>query len=274
VLDRVCMCRDYNHDGRYFDIDEVTVLYDDTLGSIALDDPDCIQADPDDTFFVGDRTRRIVLAINDRDGDGDCHEAGEHILYFDGDPLSPTFNASGIAAQSIKSVGLRLLNRLFVATSSTIAGQHSAILLLEDHNADGDANDVTEAVEYYVPSPGGAPGDCVPAHVEVGSDGNVYFLEASTTGARTRGIYKLVDLNGSGSIDLVSEVTSFFALPVQPLTPQLSSFGQDGTEASTAAMPRSTACRTPTRADRSTSAPSTPCTGRASAASTSRGTSP
>lgn len=227
VLDQVFMCRDYNHDGRYFDFDEVHLLYDDTIGSIPLDDPDCIQADPDDTLFVGDRTRRIVLAINDRDGDGDCHDAGEHILYFDGDPTSPTFNAAGIAAQSIRSVGLRVLNRLFVATSSTTPGAHSAILLLEDHNADGDANDVGESVEYYVPAPGGAPGDCVPAHIEVGNDGNVYFLEASTSGARARGIYKLVDLNGSGTIDLPTEVTLFLALPALPATPVLSSFGQD-----------------------------------------------
>lgn len=229
VLDRVFECRDYNHDGRYFDVGEVTVIYDDTIGTIPLDEPICIQSDPDDTFYVGDAARNIVLAINDRDGDGDCHEPGEHVLFFDGDPLSSTFNASGISAHNIRSIGLRLLNRVFVTTSSTGPGEPSKILLLEDHNADGDANDVTEAVEYFVPAPLGAPGDCVPAHVEVGTDGNVYFLEASTTGVRARGIWKLVDLNGSGAIDAPNEVSLFFALPPQPLTPELTSFDQDDT---------------------------------------------
>lgn len=230
-LDHVYQCRDYNHDGNYNSVGETTVLYDDLIGTIALDEPICITADPDDTLFVGDTGRHFIVAINDRDGDGDANDAGEHVVYFDGDPNSPSFNGSGIVMLNPRSVALRFLNRLWVANGKTGAGDHSSILLLEDHNSDGDANDAGEAVEYWVPLPAGALGDFSPEHVEVGIDGHVYVLEDGTTGVRPRGITKLVDTNGSGTIDLAGEATSFFVLPAQPNTPQLTSFDQDGTGA-------------------------------------------
>ncbi|MBK7874143.1 MAG: hypothetical protein IPJ77_00035 [Planctomycetes bacterium] len=226
VLDRVFECRDFNHDRLYSQPGEVGVLYDDTVGSIALDEPICITADPDDTFFVGDTGRHFILAINDRDGDGDCNDAGEHVVYFDGDPNSSTFNGSGLVMLSPTSVGLRFFNRLWVANAKTGPLDHSSILLLEDHNADGDANDAGEAVEYYVPAPGGALGDSVPTHVDQGIDGHVYFLENGSTGARARGIYELTDGDFSGVIDAPGEATAFWVTPAQPQTPVLASFDQ------------------------------------------------
>ncbi len=225
-LDRVFMCFDHNHDRLYTGPGEVTAIYDDTIGSIPLDEPICITSDPDDTFFVGDVGRHIVLAINDRDGDGDANDAGENVLYFDGDPNSPSFNGSGIVMLAPRSLGLRFFNRLWVANEKTGPLDHSSILFLEDHNADGDANDPGEAVEYYVPAPGGAIGDSVPAHVDQGIDGHVYFLEDGTTGARSKGVYELTDIDGSGAIDQPNEATLFWAPPTQPLPAELASFDQ------------------------------------------------
>lgn len=221
-LDRVFRLQDYNNDGDYNDPGETTLFYDSATGPIQLTDPTCITASPDDTVYVGDSTRNIILALHDDNEDGDATDAGESRVFFDG---SPGGNASNVRLTHVNGLVLRFLTVVWVANSNTTTGESDSILRLEDLDGDGTANGPGEASVFYTP-PGSAVTDSVPTAIEIGFDNNIYYTENGNL--LTRGVWKLADANHNNVID-PGEATLFWAPPAATFPPEFSSLDVDST---------------------------------------------
>jgi hypothetical protein len=222
-LDQVLLYRDFNDNGSFNDPGETVALYHDSLGSVALSDPDCVTASPDDTLYVGDSTEDIVLWLNDADENGTATQAGEHGVYFDGKPGG---NASGVLMPHVTGVAVRLLGSVWVSTANTSAGGVDAILRLQDLDADGDANDAGEAQLYYA-VPGTTVDASHPSALEFDEHGDVHYVENGDGTAYAKGVYRLADLDLDGTIDPLSEVSAFFLPPALALPADLVSLDQD-----------------------------------------------
>lgn len=215
---------DLNLDGDFADTLESFVFYDDTVGAQVLSNPTGLAVGNGARFYVADRGTGQVLRFLDGDGDRTAHDPGEAEVFFDGDPL---VNQSGLTVEQ----PVRLLvdgGETVWVTESNAVGGADAVLRLRDMTFDGDANDVGEATRYYTPDPGTVAGDTVVADIDIGLDGRLYYVEASTTGFRAPGIYRLDDADASGTIDAPGEVSAFFTVPTQPNPVFLQSLASDG----------------------------------------------
>ena len=215
--DSVVRLQDLDDDGTYNGTGESVVYYDDTIGSIALSNNVGIAMDDEGIVYVCDSSQDIVMACIDLDGDGECNDAGEHWLFFDGDPL---VNGSGIEMSSSSNMCWTPDGKLWVASADTGGGGFDYILWLEDQNFDDDANDPGEAFVYYHPPNSGSIGDTIPQDIKLGPDGAMYYLETGSTGMYSKGIYRLEDTNGDFMINPgTGEVTLFYEPPALANTP-------------------------------------------------------
>lgn len=207
--DRVIRLRDLDGNGSYGGAGESSVFYDDTLGFYALMNNIGIVSSRDGTVFINDSSYDYVLRLKDLDGDGVCHSLNEANIFFES-----FTNAAGIGMLS--AAGMHEKDGvLWVAVAQSSTAGKDYILRLQDLNADGDAQDVNEALEYYVvsnPSVSGAANDSIPQDVRVGRDGFVYYLEQSSNGVWAKGIYRLVDTDNNGIIT-AGESIPFFTPP-------------------------------------------------------------
>lgn len=213
TLDRVYKCAEVLVNSSFNDSTDIVVLYDDVVGTIPLSDPIAITASIDDTLYVGDSSEQIVLALNDANENDDATESGEHWLYFDG-RVGGNFHAllaPRIGALTINS-GQPVV---WLATGSAQPGEHERILRLEDRNLDLDANDFDEAAVYFTAAESHHDDSAITA-LRTGGDGRLYLLENGSTGARTRGVWRLDDTNQSGAIDQPGEESLFWVLNVAP----------------------------------------------------------
>lgn len=217
TLDVIFRCSDTDLNGNYNQTGETIALYADVVASpqeanVPLDFPSHITVSPDDTVFVADRDRWIVLALNDFDEDGSANEAGEHWVYFDG---TVGGNAAGLVLATVGGISNREpLGAVWLVSSSTQAGEAERVLRLEDRTLDRDANDATEATVFATFAESD-PADRAIKGVREGVDGAVYVLDAGSMTPAGRGIYRLADLDSSGVIDSSAEVSAFFIPPVQ-----------------------------------------------------------
>ncbi|MCP3917125.1 MAG: hypothetical protein GY711_16375 [bacterium] len=205
--DTIWACTDLDQDGDYDGALEVAAFYDDTVGPVALTNNAGMKAGPDGRLYVTDTSEDFVLVLSDIDGDGDAHDAGEAVVWFDGTAGNP----SGIELTSGRGLHIDEDGVVWVASANTGGGGDDAIVRLEDTNADGDANDAGEQLEYYLPAFGsGTAGDSIPASITRGPDGALYYVETGSTGFFAKGVYRLEDLDGSGTIDQPNESAPFF----------------------------------------------------------------
>ncbi len=207
--DKVLRLRDLDGNGNYGGAGESSVFYDDALGFYALTNNIGIVSSRDGTVFINDSSNDYVLRLRDLDGDGVCHSANEATIFFES-----LTNAAGIGMPSAAGMHERD-GILWVAVSQTGSTGKDCILRLQDLNADGDAQDLNEAREYYVISDlsqGGLASNSIPQDVRVGRDGFVYYLEQSSNGAWAKGIYRLVDTDNNGIIT-AGESIPFFTPP-------------------------------------------------------------
>ncbi len=221
--DRIARVRDLDFDGDYDSVGEVEVFYDDLQGPISLSNNVSIESLRDGTLWVSDTSFDFILRLEDLDGNGDAHGAGEATVYFD------VGNGSGLAVPSMQSLHWQG-SVLWVANAQSGSSGKDTILRLEDLNGNGTAQEPGEAIEYFVSSDlslGGASNDSIPQDVRVGLDGKVYYLEVGTTGVYAKGIYRLDDLNGNGTIDTPAELTAFFIPPPQAAQAFFWSLSQD-----------------------------------------------
>lgn len=204
TLDGVWRLVDWNQDGDYLDPGEVLVYYDDTIGSLDLGNPVGITTTRDGTAYVADSTNDFVLQLRDLNGDGDCNDPGEHVSWFDAS------NAGGIELGSAQGLHADATGRVFIATADTSSSGTDQILVLEDLNGDGDANDTGEAYAYHVVPGTTAIGDSIPTEAIPGPDLSLYYTEAGATGVITKGVYRLTDTNFDGDCNDAGERTLFW----------------------------------------------------------------
>jgi|GEM_PF-1343135 len=232
VLDRIYKFEDSNGDKLFDQPGETVVLYDSQVGSLALPNPVCLTQSPDDVLYVGDADLDRILCLDDHNEDGDAYDTGaptptgdEAWVFFDG---TPGGNAAGIVMERITSIAVTNLGQVWVSMANETVMGHDAIVLLTDLNADGDANDAGEALEYYRVAPGQALAYSYPSSVRQGVDGKVYYVENGT--GLLSGVYKLEDLDFSGSIDAVGESSLFFRPLAFPTAFDFVSIDQDSQE--------------------------------------------
>src|SRR5690606_33180033 len=139
---------------------------------------------------------------------GDANDVGEAARWFDGRAGG---NAGGILMPSPNGIIRDAASGAWFVASAG-ASSDDQVLRLVDLNADGDANDVSEATVFWS-YPASPSGDSVPQAVEIGLDGNVYLMDAPSSGPNGKGAYRLVDLNADGDALDVGEVTPFFIPP-------------------------------------------------------------
>ncbi|QDU86562.1 NHL repeat protein [Planctomycetes bacterium Pla163] len=227
--DTVWRLSDRNLDGDFHDPDEVVAFYDEALGSIALGNNNSVAVARSGVVFISDTSSDLIIALVDLDGDGTAHGPGEHTVFFDGDP---SVNLSGIAMESPNAIALDADGRVLVADADNGSGGTDQVLLLEDLNGDGDANDLGEARVYFEPDSFGSVGDVIPNSIDILPDGDLLYLEGGATGIVAKGLYRLSDLNGDGVIDPYSaEFDVYFTPPFLPGNAFMWDFGvaPDGT---------------------------------------------
>ncbi len=221
--DTIWSCDDLDADGTYNGAGEVTAFYDDSVGPLALTNNTDLIRDESGAIYVSDTSQDSIFRFVDLDGDGNAHGAGEAVVWFDGTSGNP----SGVELTSGRGMWRDPDGVLWVASANTGGGGNDAIVRLEDVNGDGDANDAGESLEYFVAAPGGSAGDSIPAAVTRGADGAIYYVETGATGVLAKGVYRLEDLDGSGTIDSNAEVTAFFLPPALGGSPFHWDIGQD-----------------------------------------------
>ncbi|QDV07829.1 hypothetical protein Poly30_33620 [Planctomycetes bacterium Poly30] len=207
--DVIWIVRDLDADGLYAGSDEVAPFYDGQSGALRLSNCAGLTVSEDQTVWLTDTVEDHVLRLRDLDGDGDAQDAGEATLWYDGSLA----NGGAVELHSARGVWVENEATVWIATADSLTGGRDAIVRLDDWNGDGDALDPGEQLYYYLPpSPNGSVGDSIPTSVVRGPDGVIYYTDACTTDARPPGVYRLVDLNGSGVIENGAEVTTFRSL--------------------------------------------------------------
>lgn len=227
--DTVWRLADLNLDGDFQDTGEVFAFYDDAIGSLELGNNASIAVAANGVVFVADSTTDQIVTLVDLDGDGTAHAPGEHAVFFDGDP---SVNGSGIAMESPLDVAVLRDGRVLVADANNGAGGADQILILDDIDGDGDANDAGEVTVFLLQPFFGSTGEYIPNAVDVLPDGTILYLEGGSTGsALPKGLYRLVDANADGTIDPFSEVLPYFIPPILGSTEFMWDFGieADGT---------------------------------------------
>ncbi|MEL6431175.1 MAG: hypothetical protein AAFU73_06925 [Planctomycetota bacterium] len=210
--DTIWLCTDLDQNGDYNGTGEVVSFYDDAAGALTLSNNVGLLRAPDGTVFVTDTSEDVVFQFKDLNGNGNALDAGEATLFFDG--TSSGANAAGIELTSARGMWLDDDGTLWAASANTGGGGNDAIVRMQDLNGDGDANDMGEAVEYYLPQFGASSiGDSIPTAVARGADGAIYYVETPSSGPLLKAVYRLEDLDGSGIIDQPNEATLFFDIP-------------------------------------------------------------
>jgi hypothetical protein len=211
TYDGVWRCIDSNQDGDLLDAGEVVSFYSDQIGSIALTNPSSISTSRNGTVYIGDSSLDVIVALQDLNGDGNANGAGEHRVFFDAS------NASGMVMASLGGLYVDALGRVFGAVANSGTSGTDFILILEDLNSDGDANDAGEARDYHTVPGASATGDSIPTEVLAAADLNLYYAEIGATGVVAKGIYKLSDNNFDGDCNDTGERSLFW--PTSTLGP-------------------------------------------------------
>jgi hypothetical protein len=213
--DSVWRLHDLDFNGDWEEAAEVREYYSDVVGTIPLTNPAACALLPDGVLLVADTTEDVIVALEDLDLDGDANDPGEHRIFFDGNAGG---NASGVEMSSVADLFLAADGKLWVTTADNGAGGIDAVFWIEDLDQDGDANDANEAHVYYQLTTA-AVGDSNPSGVVQGPDGALYYTDNGSTGVVAKGLWRLEDLDLSGTIDQPGEATLFFQPTAMAATP-------------------------------------------------------
>lgn len=200
---------DFNQDGDFNDAGEITSYYSDTIGAFAWTNPSCVGCAPNGVVYVGDSSTDTLYALADGNADGDANDLGEAKVFFD-----PS-NVGGIAIQTPSGITFDVLGRMYLAiTNTSTPPGPDRIVRLEDGNGDGDANDAGEAFDFFsVPNSTATIGASIPTKVLVGPDLSVYYTEVGSTGAYTKGVWRLTDVNQDGDCNDAGEAALYWQPP-------------------------------------------------------------
>lgn len=165
---------------------------------------------PVDGVLLGDQGSRSVVGsdkvylLADTNGDGDAADAGERIVFFDGDNASGLVNPTG-----------NILNLTQASDGAVYIGDGDTdtVYRLFDLNGDGDANDAGEASVWFSEAGNDASFTLpTPNGIAEGPDGAIYVVNAGVSSRPQDGIYRTEDLNGDGDAEDAGEVTLWLDL--------------------------------------------------------------
>jgi len=215
--DTVYRLFDKNRDGDANDPGEARIFFSGTGGagsgnasSLMLPTPNGIGEDADgNLYLVNAGTASLpfdgIYKLRDLNGDGDANDAGESAVWQDFTPPWPAASPFEIAV--VDGV---------VYTIDTNGGQPDAIWRSRDINDDGDANDFGLGEAGTLLAEPNAFG--VPLGFAMGAgEKGLYVMHETATGATTGQVFRLNDLDGSGTIDSAAEAILVWAetqLPV------------------------------------------------------------
>jgi hypothetical protein len=227
VLDQILELRDWNLNGSWNDpVPDCEVLYSSATGQVQLAEPVAVTADPDDAVYVGDAGLDRVVYINDLDGDGDLDDAGESVVFFDG---AQGGNASQVRLARVTGLDLAFLGFVWASATRDAAGAgFEGVCLLRDLNADGDANDANEARIFHQ-RPAAALGVHEVSTLCLGIDNRIYFVDNGLDASR--GVWRLVDLDGDGDANDAGEALLFWSPPTSAAGADWTGLDQDETGA-------------------------------------------
>jgi hypothetical protein len=148
------------------------------------------------TVFAFDDSLGALLRLSDGDGDGDLHDAGESVAFYDGGP--PTTGLS--SSPALLALGPRTV--LATDAESATVPRDDDVVRLDDADGDGDAFDPDEAGEMF---DGALPGgDRLTRPIALAQDGAALSVADSNQAdpAARFGVYRLVDDDGDGVVQL------------------------------------------------------------------------
>ncbi len=159
--------------------------------------------------FVGD-----IVHLRDIDGDGTAEGPGESTLWLRGQGL----NGSALNTGSINGLWEDADQVLWAAVDLFLSGGFDGVARFEDADFSGDVNGPGEATIYHDALPFGPDGSFhFPQDLVHRGGGVVDYLEngnlSNNNSTRPAGLYRLTDLDGSGSIDQATERALFFRIP-------------------------------------------------------------
>ena len=141
---------------------------------------------PGDSVYVSDSSSDRVVKLEDRDGSGtvDPEVETEVVIFYDDSSPGPDLSTPGALALD-KNRGLFLLD----------GGTLDSLLLLTDHNEDGDANDAGE-FEIFFDNSSGAPLLGTPNALSLMPDASLYIADDGKNRAL---LLRLEDRDGDGN---------------------------------------------------------------------------
>ncbi len=209
TTDTLVRLADLNGDDDYNDAGEAVQDYSDTIGPLPLSNNVGLRSTVDGFVLVTDNSEDTVFAFRDHDGDGDFNDPDEASRWFDGRAGG---NLSGVLMPAANGLVRASDGTVWVASANSGSTGVDAVLRLRDLDADGDANDAGEAVEWWS-APGNPGGDYIPQAVQIGLDGALYLLDAPSTLGFQKGVYRLRDLNADGDANDAGENLPYFIPP-------------------------------------------------------------
>ncbi|HYD01283.1 MAG TPA: GC-type dockerin domain-anchored protein [Phycisphaerales bacterium] len=138
----------------------------------------------------------------DLNGDGDALDDGESGVWAD------ATNAGGFSFGAPSGVAFGPDGQIAMVNASNAFGADDVFLARDDGGgSDGDANDPGELVRWVTVNGFGVSGSFSPQEAAYDKAGTLYLRNSSSN---LHGVYRLRDADGSGAIDVESEMTLFF----------------------------------------------------------------
>ncbi len=146
--DIIVRMKDLNDDGDMYDLDEVTMYYDDLIGSTDLKNVDTMAFMHDGKLLLNESLNDIIYITEDTNQNGNIHDLGEMTIYRDGTGARPDSSKGTVVA------GLLSLHwDVYLAEYGDPDGCHG----LRDLNDDGDCDDLDELMQVYDETLGALP---------------------------------------------------------------------------------------------------------------------
>jgi len=194
--------------------DEMGVYFDDESSAADLSVPSHLVVGLDETVYVLDGgTLDTVLALRDRNLDGDANDDGEASVFYNNSSAGPRL--------ATPNTLLALSDGSFVVADD--GSRARRVVRLIDVNGDGDALDEGEAATVFDAENLGGMAIEDPESLAEGPDG-VLFVGDSTA----RSVFALRDLDGNGDYQGAAESRVFFAARAGQPFDDLDSMATDG----------------------------------------------
>ena len=142
-----------------------------------------------DGILVSDMKLDTIYLTRDLNGNGTASDAGESIIYFNGD------NQSGLVEPSKSIFSIHQSNTGYIYLGD---GGSDSVYRLADRNADGDAQDLGEANIWFSSANANSYSLPTPNSIFEANDNALYIVNAGTRSQPADAVYRTVDLNNDG----------------------------------------------------------------------------